>query len=71
MREIGNHEFDVLPLYFSASIRRTSMRGEKRPLFKKEAKEEALHPFGQSLGDDDEIGDYMVRYQWSFKLFKT
>ncbi|XP_060576435.1 protein phosphatase 1 regulatory subunit 16A-like isoform X2 [Ruditapes philippinarum] len=43
----------------SASIRRTSMRGEKRPLFKKEAKEEALHPFGQSLGDDDEIGDYM------------
>lgn len=37
------------------------MRGEKRPLFKKEAKEEALHPFGQSLNDDDDIGDFMVR----------
>ncbi|KAL4234964.1 hypothetical protein ACF0H5_006605 [Mactra antiquata] len=44
----------------SASIRRTSMRAEKKPLFKKEAKEEALHPFGVSLNnDDDDIGDFM------------
>ena len=38
---------------FSASIRRTSMRGEKRPLFKKEAQEEALH-FGVISRDDDD-----------------
>lgn len=44
-------------------MRRTSMRGEKRPLFKKEAKEEALHPFGGSLNnDDDDIGDFIVSF---------
>lgn len=43
----------------SASIRRTSMRGEKKPLFKKEAKEEALH-FGMMgmNNDDDDAMDY-------------
>ena len=38
------------------------MRGEKKPLFKKEAKEEALH-FGMFSmnNEDDETADYMVR----------
>lgn len=42
-----------------ASIRRTSMRGEKRPLSKKEAKDEASHLFGQSLPIDDEDPEFM------------
>ncbi|XP_061162318.1 protein phosphatase 1 regulatory subunit 16A-like isoform X2 [Saccostrea echinata] len=36
----------------SASIRRSSMRGEKSPLFMKEAREEALH-FGWGQSDED------------------
>ncbi|XP_021379337.1 protein phosphatase 1 regulatory subunit 16A-like isoform X1 [Mizuhopecten yessoensis] len=38
----------------SASIRRSSMRGEKNPLFMKEAKEEALH-FGWRKDNDEDI----------------
>ncbi|XP_067651216.1 protein phosphatase 1 regulatory subunit 16A-like isoform X2 [Haliotis asinina] len=40
----------------SASIRRSSLRGEKSVLFKKEAKEEALH-FGLLPMDDNDDGD--------------
>lgn len=35
------------------------MRNEKKPLFKKEAKEEALH-FGLSVNDDDDDIPNMV-----------
>ncbi|KAK3579169.1 hypothetical protein CHS0354_022704 [Potamilus streckersoni] len=44
--------------HHSASMRRTSMRGDKSKLFKKEAKEEALH-FGllTSAGPDDDFQD--------------
>ena len=36
------------------------MRGDKRPLFKKEAKEEALH-FGMSMAnDDDDLNDMVL-----------
>lgn len=38
---------------FSASMRRSSLRGEKSNLFKKEAQEEALH-FGLRLMQDEE-----------------
>ncbi|XP_069113992.1 protein phosphatase 1 regulatory subunit 16A-like isoform X2 [Argopecten irradians] len=40
--------------HLSASIRRSSMRGEKNPLFMKEAKEEALH-FGWRKDNDEDI----------------
>ncbi|XP_033755398.1 protein phosphatase 1 regulatory subunit 16A-like isoform X2 [Pecten maximus] len=40
--------------HLSASIRRSSMRGEKNPLFMKEAKEEALH-FGWRKDNNDDI----------------
>ncbi|XP_046544171.1 protein phosphatase 1 regulatory subunit 16A-like isoform X2 [Haliotis rubra] len=44
------------PSSHSASIRRSSLRGEKSVLFKKEAKEEALH-FGLLPMEDNDDGD--------------
>ncbi|RUS77342.1 hypothetical protein EGW08_014896 [Elysia chlorotica] len=40
----------------NASMRRSSLRGEKSNLFKKEAQEEALHFGLRVLQDDDELG---------------
>ncbi|KAK3085721.1 hypothetical protein FSP39_007780 [Pinctada imbricata] len=45
------YEEQNIPLDRTASIRRSSMRGEKNPLFMKEAKEEALH-FGWRSDED-------------------
>ena len=43
--------FIIIIFYvYSASIRRSSMRGEKSQLFMKEAKEEAMH-FGWGKAD--------------------
>lgn len=58
MDHIKGHRRSVNPR--SASIRRTSMRGEKKPLFKKEAHEEALH-FGVISRDDDD-DDYQSNH---------
>ncbi|XP_041376954.1 protein phosphatase 1 regulatory subunit 16A-like isoform X2 [Gigantopelta aegis] len=41
----------------SASLRRSSLRGEKSSLFKKEAKEEALHFGLRTMEDDDDLND--------------
>ncbi|XP_071092312.1 protein phosphatase 1 regulatory subunit 16A-like isoform X1 [Haliotis cracherodii] len=45
------------PSSHSASIRRSSLRGEKSVLFKKEAKEEALHFGLLPMEDNDDVDD--------------
>lgn len=42
-------------LFCSASIRRSSMRGDKSPLFMKEAREEALHFGWRQNGEEEDL----------------
>jgi len=44
------------------------MRGEKNPLFMKEAKEEALH-FGWRKGDDDIVVNFSLKQITIYSLF--